>query len=80
MNHGPESKDMEANTASLTPLDQEVRDILPTGEAARHLNRSNQTLRKWACLQTGPISPVRVHGRLGWRTADLRRLVGAEAA
>jgi hypothetical protein len=80
MNHGPESKDMEANSVTLTPLDQETRDILPTKEAARHLNRSDQTMRKWACLQTGPIMPVKVNGRLGWRTGDIRRLVGAVAA
>lgn len=64
----------------LTPLNQERREILPTGEAARHLNKADQTMRKWACLQNGPIRPVKVGGRLGWRTSDIRRLVGAEAA
>ena len=51
------------------------RDILPTSEAATALNRSNQTLRKWACLECGPIRPVRINGRLGWKVADIAALL-----
>lgn len=56
------------------------RDTLPTNEAAPALNRSNQTLRKWACLECGPIRPVRIHGRLAWRVADIAALLNGEAA
>ena len=63
-------------TASLSPLATEPRAALPTSEAARHLNRSGQTLRLWACKENGPLRPVRVHGRLMWPTADLKRLLG----
>ena len=49
--------------------------ILTTEEAARALNRRPQTLRRWACLGDGPIRPVRINGRLGWRVEDLRRLL-----
>ena len=69
---------MERNTAALVPLNQEARTAIPTGEAARHLGRAQQTLRLWACHETGPIRPVRVHGRLLWPVAELRRLLGAE--
>ncbi len=66
---------MAAKTIHILPLAEETRDTLPTREAARHLNRAEQTLRLWA-MREHPIAPVRVHGRLAWRTADIRRLLG----
>jgi hypothetical protein len=65
------------NSAELTALENEVREVLPTAEASRHLMREAQTLRGWACRENGPIRPVRINGRLGWPTAEIRRLVGA---
>jgi hypothetical protein len=56
------------------------RDTLPTNEAAPALNRSNQTLRKWACLENGPLRPVRINGRLAWRVSDIAALLNGEAA
>jgi len=55
------------------------RDHVATHEAAHALTRKDQTLRKWACLENGPIRPVRVNGRLMWRVADLARLLNGEA-
>lgn len=55
-------------------------EVLPTDEAAAALNRKPQTLRKWACLENGPIRPVRINGRLAWRVADLLALLGGEVA
>lgn len=57
-----------------------TRDILPTSEAASALNRKSQTLRKWAAFDNGPIRPIRINGRLGWRVADIARLLNGEAA
>lgn len=55
--------------------------VLPTHEAAHFINRRPQTLRKWACLGSGPIRPVRINGRLAWRVSDLRALLeGGQAA
>ena len=54
----------------------ETRTILPTQEAAFHLNRAQQTLRLWACLENGPIRPLRINGRLAWPVAELRRVLG----
>ncbi len=51
------------------------RDTLPTNEAATVLNRRDQTMRKWACLENGPIRPVRINGRLAWRVVDLATLL-----
>lgn len=65
---------------ALVPLSQETRATLPTSEAARHLNRSPQTLRIWACTESGPLRPVRVHGRLGWPVAGIRQALGLGGA
>jgi hypothetical protein len=56
-------------------LSDETRELVPTDCAAFHLNRRPQTLREWACLENGLLRPVRVGKRLGWRTADLRRIL-----
>jgi hypothetical protein len=50
-------------------------EVLPTDEAAAAINRKPQTLRKWACLENGPIRPVRINGRLAWKVADLQALL-----
>lgn len=60
------------------PLDQVVRPMLTTAEAAFYLNRRPQTLRVWACREHGPIRPVRLHGRLGWPLAEIRRYLRVE--
>ncbi len=68
---------MAANSTQHTPLTHETRAALTTREAAFHLNRAQQTLRLWAMKDGfGPIRPIRVHGRLAWPVADLRRLLG----
>ena len=51
------------------------RDTLPTNEAAVAINRAPQTMRKWACLENGPIRPIRINGRLAWRVSELQALL-----
>ena len=68
--------DKRIPSAALVPLALETRAVLPTCEAAVHVNRAEQTLRLWACREDGPIKPIRIHGRLGWRVADLKQLLG----
>lgn len=58
------------------PLELEHRPTVATDAAAHYLNRRPQTLRGWACLENGPIRPIRINGRLAWKTDDLRRLLG----
>lgn len=73
-----QSSPPDLETIALTPLEIEKRATLSTREAAAHLGRAPQTLRAWACFEAGPLRPVRIHGRLAWRTRDLRRLVGLQ--
>lgn len=57
-------------------IDAETRPAVPTDQAAYYLGRREQTLRKWACYECGPIRPARVFGRLMWPMEDIRRLLG----
>lgn len=49
--------------------------VLTTRPAAASIGKAPQTLRKWACLECGPIRPVRINGRLAWKVSDLLALV-----
>jgi hypothetical protein len=55
-------------------------EVLPTIQAAAAINRRPQTLRRWACLEDGPIRPIRINGRLAWRVSDLQALLNGSAA
>lgn len=74
------SPDMDKQAINLIPLEREIRAVLPTPEAALHLNRAQQTLRLWAMRENGPIRPLRVNGRLAWPVAELRKLLHVQEA
>lgn len=88
MFNAPQGADMETAThhsatvregaagAAFVSLDRETRAAVDTATAAYHLNRQPQTLRGWACLENGPLRPLRVHGRLAWPVAELKRVLG----
>lgn len=67
------------STAAFPPLEAVNKPAATTAEAAFYLNRSPQTLRGWACLKTGPIQPLHMHGRLAWPIADIKKLMGVAA-
>lgn len=70
---------MIMNPSHYTHICDETRATLPTNEAAYHLGRAAQTLRIWACLENGPIRPLRINGRLAWPVAELKKLLGVAA-
>ena len=77
-------QDVQAATAAkrlinFPPLNQETRSHVDTGCAAYHLNRKDQTLRAWACLENGPIRPIRIAGRLAWSVDSIKRLLNGSA-
>lgn len=59
----------------MAATSEALPEVLPTGPAAKAINRRPQTLRKWACTGTGPIQPVRISGRLHWKVSDLAALL-----
>lgn len=77
--HGAETREGATAGPAFVSLACETRTAVDTATAAYHLNRQPQTLRGWACLENGPLRPVRVHGRLAWPVAELRRVLGVAA-
>lgn len=68
-------------TQQFTPLELETRPTVDTAAAAHYLHLAQQTLRIYACRESGPILPRRIPGsaKLHWPTADIRRLLGVAA-
>ncbi len=67
---------MKRSPNEFQALDAVTRPTVETAAAAFYLNRQEQTLRGWACLENGPIRPIRINGRLAWPVADLKRVLG----
>ena len=68
---------MQVNTQQFPPLESVTRPTVDTASAAYYLNRRPQTCRAWACLENGPLRPLRINGRLAWPVSELRRVLGA---
>jgi hypothetical protein len=66
-------------TAPYPLLESVNSPTVDTATAAYYLNRRPQTMRGWACLENGPLRPVRIHGRLAWPVAEIRRVLGVAA-
>ena len=60
-------------------LDSVTRPAVDTASAAYYLSRRPQTLRGWACLENGPLRPIRISGRLAWPVSELKRVLGVPA-
>lgn len=58
------------------PLESVTRPTVETAAAAFYLNRKQQTLRSWACLESGVIRPLRINGRLAWPVSEIKRVLG----
>jgi hypothetical protein len=67
---------MKRSPNEFQALDAVTRPTVETAAAAFYLNRQEQTLRGWACLENGPIRAIRINGRLAWPVADLKRVLG----
>lgn len=61
---------------AIVPLAHETRPVVDTAAVAYYLDLKPQSLRNLAAKGTAPIAPVRVCGRLRWRTDDVRALLG----
>ncbi len=74
--HSTEARQQSA--LQFTPLAQEQRTHVDTAATAYYLNRRPQTLRGWACLENGPLRPIRIMGRLAWPVAAIKALMGVQ--
>jgi hypothetical protein len=78
--HSADTRRAATEPQQFPPLELESRPSVPTDQAAHYLLRRPQTLRQWACLENGPLRPVRINGRLAWDVASIRRLLLGVAA
>ncbi len=62
--------------AQYLGIQREIRTHVETNAAAYYLSRRPQTLRGWACLENGPLRPIRINGRLAWPVSELKRVLG----
>ena len=70
-----------ATTPHIQLLQSEFRPYVGTAQAAHWLGRAPQTLRKWSAYSgKGPITAVRVHGRLMWSVEQIRNLLSGSTA
>jgi hypothetical protein len=74
--HSSEAREGATASYKFPPLETVTKPTVGTPAAAYYLDRSGQRLREWACYGNGPITPLRIGGRLAWRVADLKRLLG----
>ena len=75
-NHSAATRRAVNESQQFPPLELVNRPTVPTEQAAYYLNRKPQTCRAWACLENGPIRPLRISGRLAWPVSELRRVLG----
>ncbi len=75
--HSAETRRAATDPQQFPPLEMVNRPTVPTAQAAYYLNRRPQTLRGWAMNSgTGPVSCIRINGRLAWSVVALRRVLG----
>ena len=74
--HSADTRRAASEPHQFPPLELVNRPAVDTAAAAHYLNRRPQTLRGWACMENGPLRPIRINGRLAWNVAELRRVLG----
>lgn len=75
-NHSADTRRAVSEPHQFPPLELVNRPTVPTEQAAHYLNRRPQTLRGWACMESGPMRPARINGRLAWPVAEIKRVLG----
>ena len=74
--HSADTRRAVSEPQEFPPLELVNRPAVDPAAAAHYLNRKPQTLRGWACMENGPLRPIRINGRLAWNVAELRRVLG----
>lgn len=75
--HSAYTRRTDTEPHHFLPLELETRPRVATEQAAHYLSRRPQTLRTWAMNSgKGPISCIRINGRLAWSVAEIRSVLG----
>ena len=74
--HSADTRRAASEPQQFPALELVNRPAVDTAAAAHYLNRKPQTLRGWACMENGPLRPIRINGRLAWNVSELRRVLG----
>mgnify|MGYP001070260876 CR=1 FL=1 len=74
--HSSDTRRAVSEPQQFPALELVNRPAVDTAAAAHYLNRKPQTLRGWACMENGPLRPIRINGRLAWNVSELRRVLG----
>lgn len=77
--HSADNRRAVSEPQQFPALELVNRPAVDTAAAAHYLNRKPQTLRGWACMENGPLRPIRINGRLAWNVSELRRVLGVAA-
>lgn len=72
----PARAERMGKVATFVPLGEVTSPTVTTEAAAHFLNRRPQTLRVWSMTGSGPVTPIRIYGRLAWPVADIKRVLG----
>ena len=78
-NHSVETRRALSEPQPFPALELVNCPAVDTAAATHYLNRKPQTLRGWACMENGPLRPIRINGRLAWNVSELRRVLGVAA-
>lgn len=65
---------------TFPPIHDEHRPCVGTAQAAHYLDLAESTLRDWSCKNEGPLKPRKFGRKLLWPMAEIRKLLGVEAA
>lgn len=76
--HSADTRRAATEPQQFPPLELVNRPTVSTEQAAYYMNRRPQTMRGWACLENGPIRPIRVNGRLAWPVAAIKAALGVQ--
>jgi predicted DNA-binding transcriptional regulator AlpA len=65
-------------TETFQPLEAVTKPLLTTTEFCHYTNLAKQTAWLWSCKDSGKVKPVRIGGKLGWPTKDVKALCGVQ--
>lgn len=77
IHHSTDTRRATTSPQDYPALELVNRPTVPTEQAAHYLLRRPQTLRAWAMRNgSGPVRPLRVHGRLAWPVDAIKAALG----